>query len=145
MNASMPDAVAEIRAEICARCQGCDERRAGLIDPHDPGAACPQAHWGRYVTTALPVPQTPPLWLKIKRLARELAWWWLQGKGWVRLVQVAVYVRRRRICGGCDYFNAKGNWRLGECQAPGCGCTKAKLWLPTAHCPHPDGPRWGRE
>jgi hypothetical protein len=42
---------------------------------------------------------------------------------------------RRAICNACPYFNRKGNWGLGACEAPGCGCTRAKLWFATAVCP----------
>lgn len=144
----MPGPVAEIRADICARCTAiCDEAKAGLIDTRDAGAACPAGHWGRWVRAALPAPQSPPLWLKAKRLRTALGIWWkaTKGRGFKRLASLRVYLRRRAICGACDYFKVTGNARLGECQAPGCGCTKAKLWLPTSRCPHPNGPRWGQE
>lgn len=144
----MPGPVVEIRADICARClTGCDEAKAGLIHHQDAGAACPAGHWGPWISAALPRPQSPPLWLKAKRLRNALGAWWgaTRGHGIRRLLGWRAYARRRAICGGCDYFSPKGNAWLGECQAPGCGCTKAKLWLPTARCPHPEGPKWDRE
>lgn len=48
------------------------------------------------------------------------------------------------ICAVCPYFNASGNWGMGECQAPGCGCTKVKTALATSYCPLKP-PKWGPE
>ena len=49
--------------------------------------------------------------------------------------------RRRAICRKCEFWNPRGNILLGECLAPGCGCTRAKVWLATARCPL-DPPKW---
>lgn len=46
-------------------------------------------------------------------------------------------VRRVRgaICAACPYWAGSGNLGFGECRAPGCGCTRAKIWLATEACP----------
>lgn len=42
---------------------------------------------------------------------------------------------RSAICSVCPHWNGLGNFGLGECKAPGCGCTRAKVWLATEACP----------
>lgn len=42
---------------------------------------------------------------------------------------------RIAICSVCPHWNGDGNIGLGECLAPGCGCTRAKVWLATERCP----------
>ena len=68
------------------------------------------------------------------------------GVDWVKagmpLASEKEQARRKSICDACELWNAKGNLGLGECTAPGCGCTKAKLVLATSKCTHPSGSRW---
>jgi hypothetical protein len=52
---------------------------------------------------------------------------------------------RLSACAACEYWKPAGNLGLGECTAPGCGCTKLKAWLLTEKCPHPQGSRWPKE
>jgi hypothetical protein len=42
----------------------------------------------------------------------------------------------------CEYYSSTGNLAMGECLAPGCGCTGLKVFVATAKCPHPKGSRW---
>ena len=42
---------------------------------------------------------------------------------------------RSAICSACPHWYGLGNLGLGECRAPGCGCTRAKVWLATERCP----------
>lgn len=42
---------------------------------------------------------------------------------------------RSAICSACHHWSGLGNIGLGECRAPGCGCTRAKVWLATEACP----------
>ena len=42
---------------------------------------------------------------------------------------------RSAICAVCPHWHGLGNLGLGECRAPGCGCTRAKIWLATEACP----------
>lgn len=91
-------------------------------------------------------PTQPPkehasLLTKAGRLRREL---WTWGKAGARLTSREGRKQRLAICRVCDYFNPKGNFGLGECQAPGCGCSKVKLALATSSCPLKP-PKWGPE
>jgi hypothetical protein len=53
-------------------------------------------------------------------------------------------LRKGRLagCAVCEYWDSFDNCGLGECHAPGCGCTRLKAWLLTSKCPHPAGSRW---
>lgn len=75
---------------------------------------------------------------KFARLRRELAHWLKSGAS---LATRDVRRARLAICQLCPFYNASGNLGLGECQAPGCGCTRAKLALATARCPLKP-PKW---
>lgn len=58
---------------------------------------------------------------------------------WVKagapVVSEEVYRERMAICEACEYWKPEARFGLGKCTAPGCGCTKLKLWLSTEHCP----------
>lgn len=43
--------------------------------------------------------------------------------------------RRLAICRACKFWDEGGNVGLGECQHPGCGCTRFKHGLITETCP----------
>jgi len=77
---------------------------------------------------------------KAARLAHALRKWRAAG---APLVEREVYRSRLAACQRCEHYHAEGNLGLGECAV--CGCTRAKLWLATAECPHPDGPKWRAE
>lgn len=87
---------------------------------------------------AEPVPARPSLAApanlrtKLRRLVKELKIWRRAGLPvsgrWVRQARAAA-------CAACSYWSATGNLGLGECRAPGCGCTRGKRWLATAKCP----------
>jgi len=101
---------------------------------------------GRAVHPApMPAPEKAGLWLKLKRARRELAAWAKEG---AELAPRSVRQARLAICAGskevapCLYYHAAGNLGLGECQAPGCGCTRVKLALASSFCPL-NPPRWG--
>lgn len=47
----------------------------------------------------------------------------------------AVIEERLAICRKCDYWEEELRFGFGKCKHPGCGCTKAKLWLATEQCP----------
>lgn len=74
---------------------------------------------------------------KAKRLWRELRRWRRAG---YPLASRAEQQRRLRLCEACAHYAPQGNFGLGQCRL--CGCTRAKLWLASARCPHPDGARW---
>ena len=78
-------------------------------------------------------PESPPIITKVHRLADELGRWRAAG---MPVAARAVRIARRSICEApCKYWSAHGNLGMGECRAPGCGCTRAKRWLATAECP----------
>ena len=93
-----------------------------------------------YCTTLEPYnPETATLAQKAVRFSREIARWGSQG---FPLVSAEDRNARMAACQGCAYFNAEGNLGMGQCNAPGCGCTKIKLWLETSRCNHPGGSKW---
>jgi hypothetical protein len=86
-----------------------------------------------------PAPEHASLITKAQRLRREVLAWHRAGRPWTPRAE-----RRRRdtICKACEYANPGGNFGLGECTAPGCGCSRIKTWLATSKCPLPE-PKWG--
>ncbi len=80
-----------------------------------------------------------PVWDKATALARALAQWGMAG---LPLASETLKTQRLAICAACELWDPAGNWVLGQCKAPGCGCTKLKAWLLTEKCPHPSGSRW---
>lgn len=85
-----------------------------------------------------PTPR-PTLMTKWTRLKIELKAWRQAG---YPVASKATRRQREAICKACPKWSAKGNWGLGECTHPKCGCTKAKIMLATSKCP--DG-KWDAE
>lgn len=79
---------------------------------------------------------TPPVRsaaaVKLFNLKRAMKKWVASG---CQLAPSKVRKIRSSICSMCPYWNGDGNIGLGECKAPGCGCTRAKVWLATESCP----------
>jgi hypothetical protein len=79
-----------------------------------------------------PAPEAASFATKAGRLLRE-------GRAWMRaglpIADKATRTARLAVCAQCQYYNAAGNLGLGECKAPGCGCTRVKLALATSKCP----------
>lgn len=75
---------------------------------------------------------------KAKRLREELIKWAAKGAK-----RVPREVRKARLeqCKACEYYRPNGNLGLGECSHRGCGCTRVRLFLATAQCPH-NPPKW---
>jgi hypothetical protein len=103
---------------------------------------------GHLIAPALPLPPALPRFpspehasipTKLIRLKGELLLWRAAG-----YPKAPKSTRRARlaICRACSYYNRAGNLFFGECQAPGCGCTRAKLALGTSSCPLKP-PKWG--
>jgi hypothetical protein len=80
-----------------------------------------------------------PILTKLSRLRSAVASWNRSGR---EITPKATRQARLEACKACPYYKADGNIGLGECQAPGCGCSRLKVWLATETCPHPDGSRW---
>lgn len=84
-------------------------------------------------------PESPGLLTKAGRAAQEVTEWIKAG---APLVAPETRTARLAICQACEFYAATGNLGLGECQAPGCGCTRAKLSMATSKCPLTP-PKWG--
>jgi hypothetical protein len=71
---------------------------------------------------------------KASRLRRDLTAW---AKAGLPLASKALRNARLATCNACPggYFDPAGNWGLGQCKAPGCGCSKIKAALATSKCP----------
>ena len=76
--------------------------------------------------------EDPSIWTKAKRLRRELTLW---GKAGLKLVSKEVRKARLEVCHACEYYDTAGNLGLGQCRAPGCGCTSVKAALNGMKCP----------
>ena len=76
--------------------------------------------------------EDPSLLTKAQRLRRELTSWVKAG---AHMATRANRIARLKVCASCEYFDPSGNWGLGQCRAPGCGCTKDKAYLATSKCP----------
>ncbi len=110
---------------------------AGVLSwrPQAPGAKSEVIDWA----PKLPPPESASLLTKMGRLRRELAAAYQAG---LRITPKAERMRRSSICDACPYWSKAGNLHLGECRAPGCGCTRAKVWIASSWCPLPV-PKWG--
>jgi hypothetical protein len=69
---------------------------------------------------------------KAMRLRAELSIW--KGAGFPMAAR-SVRKARLAVCKTCTYWSPRGNFGLGECGYPGCGCTRAKAALGTSKCP----------
>lgn len=76
---------------------------------------------------------------KLIRAKKELMAWNRLGR---KIAPKPLRQARAAACAACHYYIANGNFGLGECAAPGCGCSRLKQALLTATCPHPQGSRW---
>lgn len=87
---------------------------------------------------AAPVPSvaassSPPSFLtKLAHAKAALTRWNAAGRP---MASRKVRAERLAICQACDHYNPTGNWLLGECRHPGCGCTRLKLMLASERCP----------
>lgn len=71
---------------------------------------------------------------KANRLRKELSSW---AKAGLPLVSSAIRKARIATCEKCPggYYDPAGNWGMGQCKAPGCGCSRVKAALATSVCP----------
>jgi hypothetical protein len=84
------------------------------------------------------VSENPPILTKAKRLAQALRQWNREGR---EITTKSVRAERTAVCGLCPHWRPKANLGLGLCDAPGCGCTRAKVWLKSEKCPLKKWPR----
>lgn len=97
---------------------------------------------GRVTTTDRPIvvpPPKVPFPTKVRRLVMALKRWNAMGRQMASREQ-----RRERLaaCAKCEFWDPRGNFGLGQCGAPGCGCSRYKAILASEDCPHPSGSRW---
>lgn len=78
------------------------------------------------------VPVVSPAALKLRNLKTAMKRWQASG---FEMTPGRERKIRSAICSMCPHWNGLGNLGLGECRAPGCGCTRAKVWLATEECP----------
>ncbi len=85
-----------------------------------------------------PAPESASLMTKFGRLRKELTAWVKKG---APRASKEVRAQRLSICEACEYYKEDGNFGLGECMAPGCNCSRVKLWLGSSRCPL-NPPKW---
>lgn len=81
---------------------------------------------------AAPAAVAAPAAAKLRNLGRAVRRWAAAG---LPLADRATRRSRAALCASCKHWCPTGNLGLGECLAPGCGCTRAKWWLATERCP----------
>ena len=84
------------------------------------------------VAPVRPAPVAAPLLSKAERALRALNRW---RKAGYAIAPPDVRRARGAVCDACEFWRPDGNLGLGECTAPGCGCTRAKIWLAPEKCP----------
>lgn len=82
--------------------------------------------------------ENPSLLTKAKRLRHELGIW---AKAGLPVAPKALRKARLAVCAACEYYDPAGNWGMGQCKAPGCGCSRVKAALLTSVCPKNKWPR----
>ena len=65
-----------------------------------------------------------------QNLTKSMSNW---AKGGFGKVPKHVHASRLAICQGCEHWRGQNFGGLGQCLK--CGCSGAKLWLPTDQCP----------
>ncbi len=90
------------------------------------------------VSESRPKPESASLLTKAGRLRKELTAWLKKG---APIAPREVRAQRLAICEACSYYKADGNFGLGECRFPSCNCSRVKLALGNARCPH-NPPKW---
>lgn len=126
----MVHSVRYVRVEPAQHLSPCAGAGLVLVSGNSNGPATP--------VESNPPPESANVITKAFRLRKELTAWIKSG---AKLVPKKIRGERLAICKACDYFNASGNWGLGECKFPGCGCSKIKAALASAKCPMKP-PKW---
>ena len=74
---------------------------------------------------------------KAKNLGDAMVAWAVKD-GFAR-VPVEIFHHRKQFCDNCDFWNKDGYAGMGGCKL--CGCSVAKLYIPSSRCPD-NPPRW---
>jgi hypothetical protein len=88
----------------------------------------------RFNALLIPEPEYASLPTKAARLTAAVGH--AVASGWP-IVSEEERNRRGAICENCPgrFWLPEANFGLGQCTAPGCGCTKFKWWLALQACP----------
>lgn len=81
--------------------------------------------------------QEPNIVEKAKNLAGSVANWAVQD-GFAK-VSPEVFLERKNICQSCPDWDNEAYTGFGKCKL--CGCSVAKLYIPSAMCPA-NPPKW---
>ena len=111
------------------------KRMPGLLPPHRHAACRDTAQPDKFKMERQITPdmlEEPSLLELAKNFTTALTRWVKAG---APVVNEEVYRERISICETCEYWKPEARMGLGKCSAPGCGCTKLKLWLKTERCP----------
>lgn len=81
--------------------------------------------------------KTPSLISQIKSLSEAVKNWTV--KDGLHLVPPDILEFRKNTCNSCEYWDKDAFAGVGRCKH--CGCSAAKLYIPSSHCPLPN-PKW---
>jgi hypothetical protein len=132
---NIPDEIEGIRFSLCETCASkCQSYKDRLIEYASPLAACPDGRWREYITNENQSASNtaPNLVAKVENLTKAFLRWREAG------YPTRTKEQRRAclaVCASCSYYRAKGNFHLGECGHPRCGCTDFKPFWATETCP----------
>lgn len=79
----------------------------------------------------------PTLFDQMKSLGEAVKNWTVKDS--FKVVSPEVLEFRKNTCGGCEHWDKEAFGGIGKCKA--CGCSAAKLYIPSSYCPLPD-PKW---
>lgn len=79
-----------------------------------------------------PLPPPPTVGEMARNFAGAIARWTQAG---FPTVSREEYQMRAATCDRCEFWNPQARAGLGKCSAPGCGCSRMKVWLSTERCP----------
>jgi hypothetical protein len=139
MSALVPNDILMIRCSLCSSCETkCAAYTNESIDHTEQTTVCPDGHWGQYITAGGELLEAPSLAAKISHFTIALLKWQLAGRPWRTKEQVKECLS---VCSKCEFYNLKGNFHLGECRHPRCGCTDFKPRWATEDCPADKWPK----
>jgi hypothetical protein len=117
------------------RCSACPTPCAQRPDLGAVDSTCPLPipRWGsRPAVAATNHAEGPSTFEMAVNLSSAMRRWAASG---LKTVSEQEYEARSAVCSACAFWDASARMGLGKCNAPGCGCTKLKLWLATEKCP----------
>lgn len=79
----------------------------------------------------------PTLFDQIKTLGEAVKNWTVKDS--FKVVSPETLEFRKNTCNACEHWDKEAFGGIGKCKA--CGCSAAKLYIPSSYCPLPD-PKW---